>query len=349
MNVSRMIGQTAVRALVQEACLFPKPGLVDPAHRGAHHDMDFATLLRSAFSLEEYFTFSAKSGLSAADDFRLVANPDLLFPELRHAGREAERRMFAATHGINTHKGAIFSLGLLSAACGILIAAQSRCIPISDAGSGFADMLPEVVCILAGRIAKGIVQRDLGRINGNVAASHGEAVYMTHGCAGIRGEAESGFPALRTLVVPVFLTAGPHSALLASMSSLDDSCILARGGPGALAYVKERSRELYKRFSGTSCMSVPASTTSLSSTNGFSATPHPVANLMTVQEFCFSTLSAHPVCPHFATALLDLDRDLVERNLSPGGSADMLACSIFLADSSRIAASLKLDSTALPE
>src|SRR3954463_4860094 len=104
-----IIGRAAVRALYTELALSPKPGLVSPLDSGAHDDMDMTTFMRSLFALRGYFCAIAEAGAAGAD-----------FAELQALGLRAERRMLAATCGINTHRGAIFSLGLLAAAAGWL-------------------------------------------------------------------------------------------------------------------------------------------------------------------------------------------------------------------------------------
>src|SRR4051812_43658943 len=103
------IGREAVRALYAEVALYPKPGLVSPVDSGSHDDMDMRTFLRSLFALRGYFAAIAVAGAADAD-----------FPILQRLGLAAERRMLAATGGVNTHRGAIFSLGVIAAAAGRL-------------------------------------------------------------------------------------------------------------------------------------------------------------------------------------------------------------------------------------
>lgn len=91
----------AAEALRMEAELTPKPGLVDEADPGAHDDMDISTFRESATALEDYFVEVERLGTD--------------LPALREAGLRAEQSMYAATGGVNTHKGAIYSLGLLVA------------------------------------------------------------------------------------------------------------------------------------------------------------------------------------------------------------------------------------------
>lgn len=108
------IGRAATLALYDELALSPKPGLVTLVDRGSHDDMDAETFVRSLFALRGYFTRIAGLGAMGAP-----------FEQLARCGVEAEARMLAATGGINTHRGAIFTLGLLCAAAGSVASANS--------------------------------------------------------------------------------------------------------------------------------------------------------------------------------------------------------------------------------
>lgn len=99
---SARLGRLAVASLHAELALAPKPGLVTPFDSGSHHDMDAGTFLRSLFALRHYFTAVAYLGATGAD-----------FDALRRCGIAAEIAMLRATAGVNTHRGAVFSLGLL--------------------------------------------------------------------------------------------------------------------------------------------------------------------------------------------------------------------------------------------
>lgn len=102
---SARLGRLAIASLHAELALAPKPGLVTPFDSGSHHDMDAGTFLRSLFALRHYFTAVAYHGAAGAD-----------FDALRRCGIAAEIAMLRATAGVNTHRGAVFSLGLLVAA-----------------------------------------------------------------------------------------------------------------------------------------------------------------------------------------------------------------------------------------
>ena len=106
------IGKMAKQALLEEVYTAPKPGLVDPYSNGAHDDMDLALFEKSAACLESYFAEMARLGMEYWDE------QELLFQKIRRVGIQAEKAMFQVTDGVNTHKGAIFTLGILAAAAG---------------------------------------------------------------------------------------------------------------------------------------------------------------------------------------------------------------------------------------
>ena len=105
MMTSSEIGRLALEAMLVEVSVTPKPGLVDRNNSGAHRDMDFFTFMKSAASLGESFVNFAEEG--RAGGVKGIP-PAEIFPAVRQIGIEAERRMFRATEGINTHKGEIF-------------------------------------------------------------------------------------------------------------------------------------------------------------------------------------------------------------------------------------------------
>jgi hypothetical protein len=106
-GASKAIGRVAIGALRRELALYPKPGLVSPVDNGAHDDMTVTTFVRSLLALRFYFATIAEAGAR-----------DAPFADLQRLGLDAEKRMLAATGGVNTHRGAIFCLGFLAAAAG---------------------------------------------------------------------------------------------------------------------------------------------------------------------------------------------------------------------------------------
>ena len=114
-RTAAFVAQQATRSLLYEVSITPKPGLVDRIDSGAHTDMDFFTYLDSSVALTEYFRLAY---LESRVHSHLPA-PEL-FSHLRELGLQAEQQMYEATGGVNTHKGSIFTLGLLCGGLGCL-------------------------------------------------------------------------------------------------------------------------------------------------------------------------------------------------------------------------------------
>ncbi|WP_026224328.1 triphosphoribosyl-dephospho-CoA synthase MdcB [Methyloversatilis thermotolerans] len=223
------IGRLAVRSLYREVALAPKPGLVSPVDSGSHDDMDMSTFFRSLFALRHYFRDIARAGGEGAG-----------FATLQSLGLAAEAQMLAATGGINTHRGAIFNLGLLCAAAGRLAASG-----YAIAGAGVAHTVAECwgTDILAARPADGAPRAD----------SHGLRVARRHGTSGAREQAAAGFPDVIDAALPTLraVLAAPGKAcetraavqaLFVLIARLDDSNLLWRGGLLGLDYAQGAAR-----------------------------------------------------------------------------------------------------------
>lgn len=209
------IADRAVNALRAEAFLTPKPALVDRRGCGAHRDLDLARLLRSAAALRGSF------GRMAECAWGRVPSQSLR-EDLGCIGRHAESAMLAATNGSNAHRGAIWILGLLTAA---------RVMSVEDPG-------PSAVAGVAAGIAR-FTDRYAPR-----AATHGSLVRARYGAVGARGEALAGFPHVIEVGLPALESARRRGvdeecarldALMAIMAVLEDTCLLHRGGRSALA------------------------------------------------------------------------------------------------------------------
>jgi len=240
--LSRRIGRLAVQALVAEASLSPKPGLVTPVSSGAHRDMDYPLFLASAQALEPCFAACAQAGEVAGGTGTSLG---VLLGTLRNIGQGGERAMFDATGGINTHKGAIFCLGLLSAAVAFVHAAGLQ-----------QDRQGDAACAVVAELCSGLVERELARTQAVAHLTAGERLFQAQGVRGARGQAEDGYPLLRESLLPLLREAYPRGrepfrracldALLLSMAELEDSCLLARGGRAALALVRQGAGEILR-------------------------------------------------------------------------------------------------------
>lgn len=217
------IGELASTALEMELALDPKPGLVTPVSRGSHDDMDESTFRASIAALRPYFIDCAQLGAAGTD-----------FLTLQARGLVAETAMFAATRGVNTHKGAIFNLGLLAAAAGWQWSQGAPGAP------GYRD---------AASLGRVVAQRWVPdfRVPATAATTHGLAVRLQYGIPGAREHAAAGFPVLFDVALPALehalargadpRQAGVH-ALLSIIAVLADTNLVHRGGPQGLAWAQ---------------------------------------------------------------------------------------------------------------
>jgi triphosphoribosyl-dephospho-CoA synthase len=220
---SELIAAQAFQALSQELATWPKPGLVSHVDAGSHHDMDAAMLVRSAEALRPYFAELVLAGSEAAS-----------MSELRAIGRRAETAMLAATGGVNTHRGAIFGLGLLCAAAGA--------IAVLDDG-GAACSVQRLGNVVAKRWGDDIRRGPVP------LHSHGSAVLRRYGAGGARLEAATGFPSiyevglpalrLGRILAPEDAGAATVQACFALIASVQDTNLLYRGGAEGARYAAE--------------------------------------------------------------------------------------------------------------
>jgi triphosphoribosyl-dephospho-CoA synthase len=261
------LASLAQQSLIAEAELTPKPGLVDRRGPGVHADLSLALMRRSALAIEPYFHEMAllSDGTRPSQTVR---------EQLAAIGRNAERAMLMATGGSNSHKGAIWILGLLISA---------------------AAMEDEVDCTAAGIAATAQAIASFEDRAGPQLVSHGDIVAKRYGVSGARGEAGQGFPHVIDVGLPTLRrrrTQGATEAaarldtLLSIMSCLEDTCLLYRGGIVALG---------------------------------------------SAMEGAVAVKSAGGVETQSGRQQLQLlDRRLLDLGVSPGGSADILAATLFL-------------------
>ena len=371
---ARRLGAIAAWALREEATLTPKPGLVDCRGSGAHTDMDLAMLLRSADALEPHFVRIAECAASMPFGVALRARLDQI-------GRDAEAAMLAATAGVNTHRGAIWALGLLVAAHASLAGSPLKSGRIQDLGSSFSrrraqqangeagpkgartaltkresndfvvefalarqkgldsrmrgnDEL-EAICRRAGRISHiptvaemshshGAAMRerfgalgarneshvaakvDAGGICNEAAriarlptvavpsASHGTAMCSRYAVYGARGEAQGAFPHVHNVALP---------ALRSARSRYGDESTARLQALAALIATLDDTCLLYR--------------------GGAEALAFAQSGARRVLDRGIDTEDGR-------CALDELDRGLLARNASPGGSADLLAATLLL-------------------
>ena len=252
-----LLADTAHAALLRELHTTPKPGLVDDDNTGAHTDMDVPLFQKSAAALVPYFQTAASLGLRDAG-----------MAPLKDAGLSAERAMFAVTNGVNTHKGMIYSAGLLLYGMGK---------SLSFGGDAVKHAAALAKTDAEARLRNALTLRD----------THGANVFASHGVRGAVGEAADGFFHARYAADRLIAhrdAENPGALTLCDvLCVLNDTNLLHRGGPEGLRFVQKSARAIVK-------------------------------------------------LPEAARigALRALDRELIERNLSPGGSADVLALAYLL-------------------
>ncbi len=223
-TVAERLGDLASAALVAELETCPKPGLVSHVDSGSHDDMDHTTFRRSAAAIRPFFARLAIAGAAGAEMERL-----------RQIGRDAEEAMLAATGGVNTHRGAIFGLGLLCAAAG---AASAEGAPARLSATQLTD-------IVARRWGDDILRGPIP------LRSNGSGVLRRFGAGGARVEAAAGFPQLRGIGLPGLRRgrdlagdegAARVQAFFALMAEVEDTNLLHRGGGAGLQDAQDAAR-----------------------------------------------------------------------------------------------------------
>lgn len=256
---ARKMAEYAQKALLREALTTPKPGLVDRENSGAHRDMDLFSFADSACALRDYFEMCVRIGFDGAD-----------FARLQHAGVRAEEKMLR-TAGANTHKGAIYSLGILCCALGFC-----------GEGASLKSVLAK---------AAELGQASLAQLKAvDAAQTGGEEQFLRYGLTGARGEAASGFASVEKIALPALegalfegksLNDAGLCALLALMAEVWDSNVIRRAGLEEQKWVMAQAKRLLEG------------------------------------EFDLQELHR-------------LDEIFIQKNISTGGSADLLAVTHFL-------------------
>lgn len=224
----------ALAALLDEVTVTPKPGLVDPASNGAHQDMTAFTFIDSSLALRPYFVRAFELGQNFQG-----TDLTILFEQVRQAGIRAEQAMYLATQGVNTHKGLIFSLG-------IMVAALAQ---VTKNGPSRADRLRQIIQEMTANLLTVDLQKGLANQE-NLTA--GQQQYQRYQLTGIRGEAAQAFPMVFELALP-FLghASGTHNqryldTLMLIAGQLADSTLIKRAGsPAILAKMQAWSAEYF--------------------------------------------------------------------------------------------------------
>lgn len=220
---TEVIGHLAKHALIAEVALTPKPGLVDSRNTGSHSDLTLELMVRSAQSLAPFFSEMAHSAVR-----QYVGT--YLRERIGDIGRQAEAAMMKATNGINTHRGAIWAMGLLSSAVTV-----TTDHPKTARG----------LCVIAGELAK---LEDRFAPN---TFSKGKKASNHYGINGAKQQAQMGFPAIVDYALPTLHysrelghseTDSRLNALLSITANLTDTCVLHRAGLEGQTFLQKTSR-----------------------------------------------------------------------------------------------------------
>lgn len=275
-TIPYIIGHLASMALQAELDTTPKPGLVDRNDNGAHCDMDHALMQRSIKALHPYFVRLAQLGFT---------DKQPCHDEIVNIGIEAEREMFKATGGVNTHKGALFSIGLAAVA----LAGKAFCRITQAEGCGtmaYNDVNSKQIQSLSNSIAS------LARLFPDTNGTHGSKAKANNILKGALDNAREGYTQLFKAWLPFYIDRiaegdnyALHKTLLRIMCDLDDTNIVYRTSMETMQEVKTEARQMLD-------------------------TSRNIVN--------------------FEAALQAMNTDYIHRNISPGGSADMLSLVVFL-------------------
>ena len=289
-----IIAHLATQALQAELDTTPKPGLVDKDNNGAHRDMDYALMQLSINTLHPYFVRLAFLGFADTLPSHTV---------IRDAGIEAEKAMLEATNGVNTHKGALFSMGLavVAAAYEEKKAAANKEVRGKEREEEYLSSLQLTIKALAASFP-------------DTSGTHGsKAKQLSNGTITIKGaldNAREGYEKLFAEWLPFYNERRKshdahalHKTLLRIMCDLDDTNVIYRTNVVTAEEVKQEARALLASFE-----------------EAYAAED---------KEKCASAIEEKCASAELL-ALKDMDRRYTERNISPGGAADMLSLTVFI-------------------
>ena len=237
-----IIAHLATQALQAELDTTPKPGLVDKDNNGAHRDMDYALMQRSIDTLHPYFVQLALLGCADA----LPTHTSI-----RDIGIEAEKAMLSATNGVNTHKGALFSMGLAVVAAAHeerkIAANEEQILKERNGGEDVLVSLQTTIKALAASFP-------------DTSGTHGsKAKLLSKGTTAIKGaldNAREGYEMLFAEWLPFYIERRkehdaytPHKTLLRIMCDLDDTNVIYRTDLATAEEVKQEARALLDSFS----------------------------------------------------------------------------------------------------
>ena len=306
------IGWRVRNALLGEVYATPKPGLVDRRDTGAHCDMNYETFLASTEAITSYMVRMFAEGMDAT---AAGHTPEEVFQAIRGIGLEAEQAMYAATDGVNTHKGMIFTMGIVLAAVGILYARENK-----TSGQITVDAILDRTRQMTARS----MAEDFRKMLEHPPKTHGERLFRTYGERGIRGQAMEGFPILRDTAVP-WLRRFQNICTDAELQR--DIAAQATLRRGLLQDTGSMHAEHFENAVHVSTLIAIMSV--LNDTNVFIRSSY--------EDMCWLQAESSTILGMGAMfteegvrAIEALNMACIEKNISPGGAADILAVAILL-------------------
>lgn len=306
------IGWRVRNALLGEVYATPKPGLVDRRDTGAHRDMNYETFLASTEAITPFMVRMFAEGMDATTTGH---TPEEVFQAIRGIGLEAERAMYDATDGVNTHKGMIFTMGIVLAAAGILYVSADK-----TSGQITVDAILDRTRQMTARS----MAEDFRKMLEHPPKTHGERLFRTYGERGIRGQAMEGFPILRDTAVPWlrrFQNIGTDAELQRDIAA---QATLRRG---LLQDTGSMHAEHFENAMHVSTLIAIMSV--LNDTNVFIRSSY--------EDMCWLQAESSTILGMGAMfteegvrAIEALNMACIEKNISPGGAADILAVAILL-------------------
>lgn len=265
------LANLALKSMLLEVSASPSFGLVSPVTNGAHNDMDFFMFVESSFAIKPFLKEMAMSGFSPL-------SLENIFQKIKNIGVEAEKEMFKATNGVNTHKGMIFLLGIGIAAVGKKLYENKKNIEVK-----------EIII----EMCKGVLE-DFEEVKNKQKLTNGEKLYLEYGMLGARGEVFKGLEIVlgkgvekleKLLELGVGINSTMVQILLYYISIVDDTTILHRHKMIGLRSVQREAKEIYE--------------------------------------------SGGYLTEKGQEKIKEMEKKYIEKKISPGGSADLLATTLF--------------------
>ena len=324
-----IVGWNVRNALLGEVYATPKPGLVDRRDTGSHSDMSYETFLLSTEAITPYLAEMFEEGLRSGGN---TENPENVFLGIRKTGMEAEKAMYAATGNVNTHKGMIFTMGILLAAAGLIAGEKlsrfsdaqqnDSCKSYERVESRFFDI--DRILETGRNMSYRILEKDFLEMAKREPRSHGEKLFHKYGEKGIRGQAMEGFPIIKEIGLPAmrkYLSIAGDTELrseIAERATLRHRLLEDEGS------MRDEHFE-----NAVNISTLIAIMSDLNDTNVLTRSSYEDMEWLKGESAEIVKIGA-AFSEEGLSAIEELNVKCIEKNISPGGAADILAVTILL-------------------